>query len=96
MDTKVKTYVGFAIKARKAVFGLDNITDFRKRMYLILMDESLSPNNAKKLIRHAEEKNIPLVNFCIENILPEKNCKAIGIIDQNLASAIFKELKESL
>lgn len=96
MSAKIKSYIGFAIKARKALFGLDNITDYRKRTYLILIDESLSPNSTKKLTRHAEEKNIPLVPYIIDSVLPEKNCKAIGIIDQNLAAAILNELKESL
>lgn len=96
MDKRIKSYVGFAIKARKALFGLDNITISKKRLFIILLDKSLSPNSAKKLKRYAEDKNVPFVEYCIDNILPDRNCKAIGIIDQNLATAIFNELKEIL
>ncbi len=95
MVEKVKSYVGFAIKARKVLFGVDNITEYRKRLHLIMLDNSLSPNSTKKILRYAEEREISIIIYDINSILPERNCKAMGIMDQNLAVAILKELKES-
>lgn len=95
MSGKVNSYIGFAIKARKIIFGVENITTYRKKLHLILLDVSLGPNSAKKILRYATERQLPILNYDINSILGERNCKALGIIDQNLALAIFNELKEN-
>ena len=51
---KLKTYIGFAKKAGKIVYGVDQIVKIRRR-YLILTDPTLSANSQKKIAKHASE-----------------------------------------
>ena len=95
-EAKVRSYIGFAIKARKIIYGLDNILTSKKRPYLLLIDKGFSPNSQKKIVRYAEMNEIPMMSFYLETIIPDRNCKAIGILEKNLATAVLKELKESL
>ena len=91
---KIKTYVGFAIKAGKIKFGVDNITATKGKINVILYDNQLSERSKKKILDYATVKNIIIIEFPIEEILPERNCKALGITDINLANAIISEIKE--
>lgn len=95
-EAKVRSYIGFAIKARKIIYGLDNILTSKKRPYLLLIDKGFSPNSQKKLARYAEENEIPIMSFNLETVIPDRNCKAVGLMEKNLAAAVLKELKESL
>ncbi len=95
-EAKIKSYIGFAIKARKILYGLDNITMSKKKPYLLLVDASFSPNSQKKLASYAQNNEIPIINYSLEAVIPDRNCKAVGIMEKNLASAVLKELKESL
>lgn len=95
-EAKVKSYIGFAIKARKIIYGLDNILTSKKRPYLLLIDSGYSPNSQKKLMRYAQANEVPVIDYCLGKVIPDRNCKALGIMEKNLAAAILKELKESL
>lgn len=88
---KIKSYVGFAIRAGKAIFGVDQILVSGKRIHLILADVALSANSKQKLMNFAEKKGIPWGEW--ENIgeltaLPF--CKAVGIREPYLAKAILQ------
>ena len=41
------------------------------------------------------KKNIKVYETRIEDFYKDKNCKAIGIEDKNLAMAIIKEMEEN-
>ena len=91
---KIRSYVGFAIKARKAKIGVDNIIACKYAPYVVLYDEKLSQNSKDKLLRKCEKSKIYIAPMI--EILPGKNCLAIGVSDQNLANAISKEMEEIL
>lgn len=91
---KIRSYVGFAIKAGKAKIGVDNIVTAKKTPYVILYDERLSQNSKEKLFRKCTDKKLFLVPM--DEIYPNKNCLAIGISEVNLAGAISKEMEEIL
>lgn len=95
---KIKSYVGFAIRAGKAIFGVDQILTSRKRIHLILADIALSVNSKQKLVNFAKNEGIPCYEW--ENVgeltaLP--SCKAVGVREPSLARAILEtgELKKS-
>lgn len=92
---KIKTYIGFAVKSGKIIFGTDNLLEQRKHPKIILIDPTLSDNSREKLIRHAERKGIFTAVTTLDEYLPGRNCKAVGITETNLAEAVKKELKES-
>ena len=45
--SKIETYLGFCIRARKIVFGIDEIEQQRKGVYLIICDGTLGSNSLK-------------------------------------------------
>ena len=92
--TKIKTYIGFAIKSRKIKFGVDDILKL-KNVNLIMVSESLSDSGMKKLEGFAERKSIELVKFSENDFLEliqNVNIKAFAILDENMAVAIKKNL----
>lgn len=94
--SRVKTFLGFAIKKRAIVIGVDNITSFRGKMRMILIDEKLSERSTEKVTRYATERMIDIFTVNMDTIMPEDStCKAIGVTDNGLADAIKTELKES-
>jgi hypothetical protein len=94
--TKIKTYVGFAIKMGKALFGVDLIISTRRPMLIVLYDNGLSENSLSKLNSYLSKNNVISYKVAMEEVYPAKNCKAVGILDKNLALAIEKSIKESL
>lgn len=92
---RVKTFLGFAIKASKALFGVDLILTSRRNPYIVLVDSSLSANSMSKLNNHLTKNDIRFYTVNMQDIYPDKNCKAVGVMEKNLASAIESEVKES-
>jgi hypothetical protein len=93
---KVKSYVGFAVKMGKAALGVDTIISSRRPPMIVLYDDSLSENSVSKLNNYLSKYNVRIYKIAMEEVYPAKNCKAVGILDKNLAMAIDKSIKESL
>ncbi|MFA6866698.1 MAG: hypothetical protein WCR54_04190 [Clostridia bacterium] len=94
-NTKIKSYVGFAIKSGKILYGVDMIILSRKKPYIVLIDDNISENSLSKLQNKLSQYKIEVENVNMEEIFPNKNCKALGIMDRNLAKAIINEVKET-
>lgn len=92
MNNKVETYIGFAIKKGAVVFGCDQITRYRKKIYLLLSVKTLSDNSLEKLQQVALKRNLPLLEIDDCEILNKKNCKALAVCDKSLADAIIQNL----
>ncbi|MEG1613488.1 MAG: hypothetical protein RR357_04920 [Clostridia bacterium] len=91
--SKIVSYIGFAARARKVVFGADSITKRCKRHRLIILCSTAGENTAKQIKSYAEKTNSPLIvlsGCTIEDILKKQNCKVIAITDENLAKAIIE------
>lgn len=91
---KIRSYVGFAIRARKAKIGVDNIIAAKKTPYVVLYDDKLSQNSKEKLLRKCSESKLYIAPM--DEIVPGKKCLAIGVSEMNLAKAISKEMEEVL
>ena len=92
MNSKVETYIGFAIKKGSVVFGCDAIKCYRKKMYLLLYTPTLSQNSVSLLQRISESTGKPLAQVDDYETLKKKNCKALAICDKSLANAILENL----
>lgn len=91
---KIKTYVGFAIKSRSIIFGVDDIAK-SKNSHIILYSVLLGDSSKDKLIKFANNKNIEHYEFetqVFDELFENKNIKAIAITDKNLALAIKKNV----
>lgn len=92
--SKVKTYIGFAVKSRQIKFGVDDILKL-KHANLILVSDALTESGLKKLKGFALKNSIDCVTLSVEDfneIVPNISIKAIAILDSNLADAIKKNL----
>ena len=92
--SKIKTYVGFAVKSRKIRFGVDDILKL-KSANLIIISESLADSGMKKIEGFAKRESIDLIKLSEDTfleIIQNISIKATAILDINLAEAIKKNL----
>lgn len=93
---KIKTYLGFAIKSKKIIFGYDNIITYKKKQILILSSSTVNEKVSMKINSFADKNNIKIINLkniTCEELVGRENSKIVSVIDENLASAIVKELE---
>ena len=94
---KIVSYIGFAIKAKKAIIGQSALKQAREDVFLILVDSSASPN-LKNLVQNvANKKGCPVITTkpSLAELSNQTDIKIIGIADRNLAKAIL-ENKENI
>lgn len=94
---KIATLVGFAVKAGKVIYGIDNLELLRKKRYLYLRDVSLGDTAAKRLERLSAQTGTPvlIVKNSLEDITFKPNCKVIGLTDKQMSEACLKNLNEN-
>lgn len=98
--SKIETYLGFCIRARKIIFGAEEIEGQRRGIHLLLMDESAGKSSQKSMIKAQENLHCPMLlveKDELANMLHRPAVKAVAIKDEHLASAILTAAKgESL
>lgn len=91
METKINSYLGFAIKSRSIVFGQDNLEKYRKKLYLILV----CPTANEKMKAFAEYKASEcrcksiVTDKPLSSLVQRDNCKIVGLTNMSLSSAII-------
>ena len=86
---KVKTLIGFAMKAGKVVFGTDNI-EYSRTKRLIILCNTLSENSRNKVVAHCGKVPVLLVTQgTLAEITHRENCKAIAITDKQMSEAML-------
>ena len=96
---RIKTFVGFAVRAGKIVWGTDNVLAWKKKLRLILASSDVSENALEKIRRYADDKPAKLsVLSCgeVAELVHREGVKVIGITDKNLADAIVQELEKEI
>ena len=94
MIKKIKTYLGFAIKSGKIIFGYDKLFEGKKTPSLVLICSSLNDKNTDKVKSFCENYNIKYIklsNLLLSDIV-SRNSKVVGICDLNLSQVICCEL----
>ena len=94
--SKIETYLGFCIRARKISFGIDEIEKQKKGVFLLLSDETLSENSFKVMQKAKESFTCPLILTKagrLGELLHKPAVKAVAIKDKNLADAIVSVAK---
>ena len=93
---KVKSYLGFAIRSGKVIFGVDKLFESKKRAQLILICSAQNDKVTNKVVRYAKTENIPCIklkDLVLGELVSRDNCKVIGILDLNLAQAVKNEFQ---
>lgn len=94
MNSKLVSYFGFALRARKVVFGVDDIDTARRGVCLIAVDCALGESSKKTVQKARERLGCPLIVAkagALGEYLHKPAVKAVAIKDKNLASAILRE-----
>ena len=94
-NAKINSYIQFAVRANKVVWGLDMIKTSKQKPFIILYDKSLGANSEKQLDRYSQEKEVRLVELdenYLNNLLKRQNVKLIGLLDESLSNAIIDNL----
>ena len=92
MTSKIETYLGFCIRARKAIFGADDIETQKKGVKVIVCDNALAENSFKKIYKAKERFHCPVLiteTGVLGELLHKPAVKAVGVKDEHLAAAII-------
>lgn len=93
---KVFTYLGFCIRSGKILFGVDNVEESRRGVFLIIADGALSQNSMKVLAKKQQQLGCPLIvtkEGELATLTARSGVKAVGVKEKNLAAAILEEVK---
>lgn len=92
METgKVRTYLGFALRARKLTLGVQAAKGIKKDAFLMIADRSVAPNNRKEIEKLRQKLSCPLLFLEGLDLLTGKDfCKLAVVRDKNLAEAILR------
>lgn len=97
--SKDLTFIGFSIKAKKVIYGLNLIKESRLKFYLLILCHSASDNTKKIAINIANKNKIRLLithEILLEEIVNKTNSKVIALTDKNLAEAVLQNMSNAL
>ncbi len=97
--SKIETYLGFCIRARKIAFGVDDVEKQKRDVFLLIADETLGESSMKTMVKARDKFACPLYitpQGTLGAILHRAAVKAVAIKDKNLASAITVLASEPL
>lgn len=89
--SRVETFIGFAIKARKIALGSGAISTLRGGVYLLIANGTAAKNTQKLSIKFKERFSCPLL-ICksgFEEAVNKAGCKIAAVRDRELAKAIL-------
>lgn len=88
---KIKTYIGFAIKAKKLISGQSLIKHTKEKLYLILVCSTASENlvNLAENVANKNQCEVIVSKVLLESVSNIKDIKILGITDESLAKAII-------
>ena len=93
--SKIETYLGFCVRAKKIVYGVDEVEKQKRGVYLLIFDASLGQNSLKVMRKAQETLGCPLVESNAGTLgerLHRLGVKAVAIKDKNLADAIVNSM----
>lgn len=92
MNNKIETYVGFCIRARKIIFGVEMIERQKKGVYLLMADGAVGKNSLKSMVNAQARFSCPFLMTeagALSAAVHRPAVKAVAITDYNLAKAIL-------
>ena len=90
---KIKTYVGFAIKSRAIIYGLDQIKE--KKVKVVFFVDSMSDSSKLGCVKAAEKSECKHYQITGEEMLmlvDNPKIKAFAILNEDLAKAIVNNM----
>ena len=94
---KIVSYVGFAIRARKAKLGVNAAATVKKGIYVFILCHTAQKNTVKEVVSMAKKHDAKIVlskYYTVEQMTGKENCKTIAVLDKELSKAIYNNLNE--
>lgn len=90
-EPKIVSYVGFAIRMNKAIFGLESIRRAKGTVPVIVYDGGLGGDALKRIKSIEERLGSKLIKLSapLAETFKRENLKLIGVIEKSLANAII-------
>ncbi len=87
----IESYLGFAVKSGKIIYGIDGVLASRKKKFLMILSGDAAQNLKKKTALHSERFSIPVIEVPdLPAIIYKQNCKLVAILEPNIAKAILE------
>lgn len=87
---KIISYLGFAQKAGKIIYGIDNLLKRKKGCPLVMVCASASDRTKKDIALYMGESPIIEIED-LSSLLNKNGVKVIAVTDENLREAIINE-----
>jgi len=91
---KIDGLISIARKAGFVIIGQDNLKNYDKKLYLLLLDYTAGKSLSREIEFLSKTKNVPL--FRVENQGEKvgiENCKTLGLKNKAISENISKILK---
>ncbi len=92
--SRIETFIGFCIKARKITLGSGAIDTLKRDVYALIVSDDASENTKKLALKYKNRFACPLI-ICkseFEVIVNKVGCKIAAIRDRRLAEAILESV----
>lgn len=97
IKSKLETYLGFCVRSRKIIFGVEMISRQKKGVKLLLCDDGMGASSLK-IIKNAQTAlRCPLwmvESGVLGEILHRPAVKVVAITDEHLSAAILSVVAE--
>lgn len=93
--SKLLTYIGFAIRARKVRSGVNAISTLKGGVKVLIICGTASENTFNDAVKLSTKLRAPLVvskTYKVEEIIKKEHCKLLAIQDESLGKAILDNL----
>ncbi len=96
MQSKVRTYLGFARRAGKLTAGVNAARSVRGGVYLLVADPAASDNCKREIAALAAKFGCPVVwEDALGEAVGKETCKVAAVREENLAAAIERVWKQA-
>jgi hypothetical protein len=99
LESKIATYLGFAIKSNKIIYGYDSLKEYNKKLYLIIVCNTANDKYVEFAKSKKTQTNCDVYKVergTLDVLMHRVNCKIIGIKSKDLATAIIKNKSDIL
>ena len=93
--TGIDSYLGFAVRANKAVFGLESLLRMKDLPEVVLYDEGLGNSAKRKAQFFCDKKNVAFLEVSegyLNETLKRNNVKIVAVSDKSLGEQITRRI----
>ena len=92
--SKILTFIGFSIRARKIKCGVNAVKTLKKA-YVLIICSTASKNTFDESVSLAKKLSAKLIvcnGYVLADVICKENCKLIALTDEGLSKAVLEHL----